>query len=233
MQPEQQPVQPITPAAPPTSPQPFVGNMPMQQYTQVPQPHYTDIWGIMSIIFAFLFSPVGLILGIIGIAQAKKHQASKILSIIGTALSSISMLLVIPILAGLVIVTFNGIQQKGRDTERQTDIKALHGQLEAYYAQNGRYPTFANVNDVAFRATNMQGLEIDALQDPNWNVASSCVSEDLPVISDKVVANCYSYVTSPAGCNNTTVDCTSYVLTALLEGQINGQGTYVKSALNF
>ena len=80
-----------------------------------------------------------------------------------TIVELLIVIVVIGILAALVITTYSGIQQKGRDTERQTDIKAIHGQLEAYYAQNGHYPTLANVNDSTFRGANMKGLDADAL----------------------------------------------------------------------
>ncbi len=232
MQPEQQPVQPITPAAPPTSPQPFVGNMPMQQYTQVPQPHYTDIWGIMSIIFAFLFSPVGLILGIVGIVQAKKHQASKVLSIVGIVLSIILTIITFLILMTLMMSTKVGIATKARDTERQTDIKALHGQLEAYYySKSGTYPTLANMNDNAFREANMKTLYADALQDPNWGTSSLCVVDGRPALADQLSADCYAYVVSPAGCDNIKVNCTSYILSASLEDTTGGQEIYTKTSL--
>ena len=83
-----------------------------------------------------------------------------------TIVELLIVIVVIGILAGLVVVTYNGIQQKARDTERKTDINALHGQLEAYQAQNGKYPTLANVNDADFRSANMKGLDPEALQDP-------------------------------------------------------------------
>ena len=63
-----------------------------------------------------------------------------------TIVELLIVIVVIGILAALVVTTFTGIQQKARDTERQTDIKAVHGQLEAYYAQNGAYPALADLN---------------------------------------------------------------------------------------
>lgn len=81
-----------------------------------------------------------------------------------TIVELLIVIVVIGILAALVIVTYNGIQQKARDTERKTDINALASHLEAYNASAGRYPTLVNVNDTAFRAANMKGLPGDALQ---------------------------------------------------------------------
>ena len=91
-----------------------------------------------------------------------KKQASRGFTIVELLI----VIVVIGILAALVVVTYNGIQQKARDTERKTDINAIHGQTEAYQAQNGKYPTLANVNDSTFRSTNMKGLDPAALQDP-------------------------------------------------------------------
>lgn len=137
-----------------------------------------------------------------------------------TIVELLIVIVVIGILAALVIVTYNGIQQKARDTERKTDVNALHGQLEAYQAQNGRYPTLANVNDSTFRSANMKGLDPGALQDPKGSAQTLIASP---------AANDYSYQVTPAGCDNgANGDCLQYTLTATLEGG----GTYVKQSLN-
>lgn len=137
-----------------------------------------------------------------------------------TIVELLIVIVVIGILAGLVVVTYNGIQQKARDTERKTDVNALHGQLEAYQAQNGKYPTLTNVNDATWRSTNMKGLDAAALQDPKGTAQT---------LAAVAAANVYSYVATPANCDNGVGgDCTSYALTATLEGG----GTYVKQALN-
>jgi len=138
-----------------------------------------------------------------------------------TIVELLIVIVVIGILAALVITTYNGIQQKARDTERKTDVNAVHGQVEAYNDQNGKYPTLANVNDATFRSTNMKGLDAAALADPK-NAGSQ-------QLCGSIQAGCYAYVTSPAGCDNASGgDCTSYVLTATLEAG----GTYVKQSLN-
>jgi type II secretory pathway pseudopilin PulG len=123
------------------------------------------------------------------------------------------VIVVIGILAALVIVTYNGIQQKARDTERKTDIKALQGHFEAYWADNAKYPTLAQANDAAangFRATNFKGLDPKAFADPK-NAASQ-------TLCSASAANCYGYAPTPAGCDNgANGDCTNYSLTATLE----------------
>jgi type II secretion system protein G len=137
-----------------------------------------------------------------------------------TIVELLIVIVVIGILAALVIVTYNGIQQKARDTERKTDVNAIASHLEAYNAQNGRYPTLANVNDATFRSANMQGLDSAALQDPKGTAQTLAAA---PAV------NVYSYVAAPANCDNGAGgDCLQYTLTATLEGG----GTYVKQSLN-
>lgn len=137
-----------------------------------------------------------------------------------TIVELLIVIVVIGILAGLVIVTYNGIQQKARDTERKTDVNALASHAEAYNAQAGNYPSLTQFNDSTFRSTNMKGLPDGALQDPKGSGATLCNS---------VQANCYAYVPAPSGCDNgTNGDCASYTLTATLESG----GTYVKQSSN-
>lgn len=145
-----------------------------------------------------------------------------------TIVELLIVIVVIGILAALVVTTFNGIQQKGRDTERETDIKAIHGQLEAYYAQNGTYPLLADVNDTTWRGTNMKGLDNEALRDPK-------AAPGTFTLAGTPGNAVYSYQVYEAnGTTNCTVaaNCAKYTLTATLEGQINGSSTYVKASLN-
>src|SRR5215210_417943 len=83
-----------------------------------------------------------------------------------TIVELLIVIVVIGILAALVVTTFAGIQRKARNTERETDVKAIHGQLEAYFAQNNSYPALADLNDATWRSNNLKGLDGQALQDP-------------------------------------------------------------------
>jgi len=145
-----------------------------------------------------------------------------------TIVELLIVIVVIGILAALVITTYNGIQEKARDTERKTDVNALHGQIEAFQAQNGKYPCIAaatstcadDINSSTFRANNMKGLDPAALADPkNATSQALCAS---------IQSGCYAYVATPTGCDNASADCTGYTLTATLEAG----GTYAKQSLN-
>ncbi len=143
-----------------------------------------------------------------------------------TIVELLIVIVVIGILAGLVITTFNGIQQKARDTERETDVKALHSQLEAFWAQKGYYPSLADMNNTTFVSTNMKGLSSDAFKDPR-GTASTLVAA--------AAANSYAYAVQTSGnasCESDDTTCAKYVLTATLEGTINGSSTYVQNSLN-
>lgn len=128
-----------------------------------------------------------------------------------TIVELLIVIVVIGILAALVIVTYAGIQQRARDTERKTDVKGIQGQLEAYWADNARYPTLAQANDGPFRTANFKGLPAEAFADPK-NPTSQ-------LLCAATSSNCYGYALTPASCDNTAVggDCTNYTLTATLE----------------
>lgn len=140
-----------------------------------------------------------------------------------TIVELLIVIVVIGILAALVITTFTGIQQKARDTERQTDIKAIHGQVEAYYASKGYYPSFADLNAPAWRTANMKGLDSEALKDPKGS-GSTLVTA--------AAANSYSYAvtnSTDTSCEADSTTCAKYTLTATNEGT---PATYSKSNLN-
>jgi len=147
-------------------------------------------------------------------------------------LAIVSVLLLI--LVTLVALTYSGVQAKNRNSERQSAINNLQGQLEAYYAQYNKYPTLANLNDPAWRAKNTKDLDANILKDPRWSASNKqCTNtiSNAAIAADQPANNCYSYqvTASDAGaCNNKKVDCAHYTLTARLEGG----DKYVKSSLN-
>ncbi|MBP7767357.1 prepilin-type N-terminal cleavage/methylation domain-containing protein [Candidatus Saccharibacteria bacterium] len=145
-----------------------------------------------------------------------------------TIVELLIVIVVIGILAALVITTFTGIQQRARNTERETDIKAVHGLLEAYYAQKGAYPTLAQINDTAWRGENMKGMDPGAIQDPKGTSAA------LGSSAATSTSNNYGYVTTGtcAGTASPTTnvgDCSGYTLSWWPEGEATVK---VKNALN-
>lgn len=146
-----------------------------------------------------------------------------------TIVELLIVIVVIGILAALVITTFSGIQQKGRNTERTTDVQAVASQLEAYYAKGGSYPALAEIDtsDEGIVDPYFKGLDPEAYRDPSKNAALTLVAAP--------AAGAYSYVALPAGCTTAAGDCISYTLTAVPEGCTLGSTPaceVVKKSLN-
>lgn len=144
------------------------------------------------------------------------------------------VVVILGILLTLVALTYNGVQAKNRNNQRQSDINALQTQLETYYAASasGEYPTLAQMNDLSWRAKNLPKLTVGIISDPRWNTKAVCTADKQPTLNAKPAVDCYAYQVTDAdgdACNDTTAICAHYTLTATLEG---GQLTYVKSSLN-
>ena len=57
-----------------------------------------------------------------------------------TIVELLIVIVVIGILAAITIVAFNGIQQRGRDSQRKSDVAMITKALELYYIDNGEFP---------------------------------------------------------------------------------------------
>lgn len=137
-----------------------------------------------------------------------------------TIVELLIVIVVIGILAAIVITTFTGVQKKGRDADRKSDINAIYSQLEVYFAQEGKYPTLAQLQDDDFRNDNMKGLSNDAITAPGQTVDA-----DGTLVATGAATGNYQYVATPADCNNTTTDCTGFTLTSTLEAGGNFEKT--------
>lgn len=149
-----------------------------------------------------------------------------------TLIELLIVIVVIGILVTLIITTNSGIQQKNRNTKRQTAITDLQAQLEAFFAQKDKYPTLANFQDRNWIKSNMKKLDLGSIQDPSWSLNDKCTGKDfLPILAASPTAGCYSYqptTDTGAACDNASADCTKYTITATNEGG----GTSVKTSLN-
>jgi len=57
-----------------------------------------------------------------------------------TIVELLIVIVVIAILAAISVVAYNGVQQRGRDSQRSSDITALAKAIELYYIDNGQFP---------------------------------------------------------------------------------------------
>jgi prepilin-type N-terminal cleavage/methylation domain-containing protein len=138
-----------------------------------------------------------------------------------TIVELLIVIVVIGILATLVIVTFTGIQQKARDSQRQTDVSAIASQVEAFYAQYGYYPTLADLQSGTFVSTYLKGLKADALVSPKAGTLAAAATSG-PSWSYGYVASgtsgCVNTTASdPTGADTTNNGCDGFDVTANLE----------------
>lgn len=164
---------------------------------------------IAGFVLAFLMPLIGLILSIVGLSQTKKrNQKGGGLAVAGIVISSIGTLVWLVIVPILVFTSLTGTQKEARDIEREIDIRAIQSQLEIYYNQMGQYPTLSNLNDPSWVASNLTGLEDEALKDPQ---STSTLIAPNPVKSG------YAYAVEPSNCDNIITSCIKYTLTATLD----------------
>ncbi len=155
-----------------------------------------------------------------------------------TIVELLIVIVVIGILALLVITTYSGIQAKARNAKRQSDLKSLQTQIEAFFSQNGYYPNLTDLNSATWRSgganPNMKSLDVTALIDPRSNcipASASCLTGTLPAANSTgwqygYAATQSDGTTSCDGAIGSGADqnCASYKLQAAYEGTVNGSG---------
>ncbi|MEO6761381.1 MAG: prepilin-type N-terminal cleavage/methylation domain-containing protein [Candidatus Saccharimonadales bacterium] len=128
-----------------------------------------------------------------------------------TIVELLIVIVIIAILATLVIVTFTGIQKKARDSQRQTDINAVDSHLEAFYAEKGFYPSFADLSSTTWVSANMKGLDPEALIGPKGGT----------LVAGAATGDQYGYQvtdSTKASCETDDTTCAIFTLGAVLEG---------------
>jgi prepilin-type N-terminal cleavage/methylation domain-containing protein len=137
-----------------------------------------------------------------------------------TIVELLIVIVIIGILATLVIVTFTGTQQKARDSQRQTDINAVNSHLASYYTETGHYPLYSELSDDSasgFIATNLKGLDPEAIKDPKGGAKIQSGAAD---------ATHYGYAVTCSVATDAST-CDAYTLTAKLE---KDGSTYTKKS---
>ena len=114
-----------------------------------------------------------------------------------TIVELLIVIVVIGILAALVLNSYQGVQARGRDTERKTDQNSMATQLEVYYNDNGGYPLMTgNMNTDTWISANLKGADLNAFRAPgiatNSIITSATPTKDQygysPLQSDGVTA---------------------------------------------
>lgn len=139
-----------------------------------------------------------------------------------TIVELIVVITVIAILTGGAALSITANAKNARDTRRRTDVQQIKSALEFYRSNqvNSNYPTFTQ-----YQTGSSPTFTYPALV-PTY-------METMPVDPSSTSTTVTNYVYAPLGaggaaCNNTTVFCVTYTLTATLEGG----GTYQVTPLS-
>jgi prepilin-type N-terminal cleavage/methylation domain-containing protein len=90
-----------------------------------------------------------------------------------TIVELLIVIVIIGILAALVLNSFRGVQERARDTKRQTDVNAQATQLEVYYTDNAGYPVLTGQVDTdSWISANFKGADLNAWRAPNVSTNS-------------------------------------------------------------
>lgn len=115
-----------------------------------------------------------------------------------TIVELLIVIVVIGILAAISIVAYNGIQQRGRDTQRLHDMSAITKALEIYKIQTGSYP------ESSYNGTN--GFEVSSINPSSFldDLVAAKVVSKVPVDPINTgnasgTSRVYAYYRYPAG----------------------------------
>ena len=174
-------------------------------------------WALVDF-FLILFGQVKDEQGLPLRGYAKHGKLMKIIFLSLTALSIVAVVLVVILAASL---STGGLRSVAMDTSRRIDINVISTEVEGYYAKEGVYPSFDELNDSARRSKNLPTLTDDIMTDPESYSAE---------LSDTPTAKGYAYsALNKDGheCDNFKYECTDYMVGA----QLSGGEWYVKKSL--
>lgn len=148
----------------------------------------------------------------------------KTMKIIFGVLALLYVLLIVGVIAITMFASVqNGVNTAAGDVERKTDINSIATHLEAYYAENGQYPTFDELDNATWRTTHLPGMDKDILTDPDSYV---------DVLGTSPASGQYAYAPAEATggeCDNFSAKCVSFRVGAHLS---TGENYVMSNAAN-
>jgi Tfp pilus assembly protein PilE len=142
-----------------------------------------------------------------------------------SAIELVLLSVVVIVLASILISAYGGLRIREHNNTRIADMKTLELNLEIFYARSGFYPSLAEINSPTWTSANIKQVPPSDLIDPGSKTNIQLFTQ-IPTKTN------FGYdVSSSSGsiCNNKTVACNQYVLSAVLEG---GSGTFKEKSLN-
>ena len=129
----------------------------------------------------------------------------------------IELLIVIAVIAILALLTINnyvGVQAKGRDANRLSDINNIKDKLEEYYNDNNGYPN-------TFTATTFPGIDAESLKDPKGQsiTINAIVADEAAAtaVTAPSASSTSQYLYVPFGSSSCTNNCTGFMLKSYIE----------------
>jgi prepilin-type N-terminal cleavage/methylation domain-containing protein len=129
----------------------------------------------------------------------------------------IELLIVIAVIAILALLTINnyvGVQAKGRDANRLTDINNIKDKLEEYYNENNGYPS-------TITASTFTGFDAENLKDPKGQDIKiegvKANATDATGVAAPTASDTFQYVYVPYGDSGCTNNCKGFVLKSYIE----------------
>jgi len=142
-----------------------------------------------------------------------------------SAIELVLLAVVVIVLASILISAYGGLRIRERNNTRIADMKTLELNLEIFYARSGFYPSLTELNSPTWTSANIKQVPAGDLIDPGSKTNTQLF------LQSSTKTNFGYDVSSSSGttCNNKTVACNQYVLSAVLEG---GSGTFKEKSLN-
>lgn len=138
-----------------------------------------------------------------------------------TIVELLIVIVVIGILAAIVIVAFNGVQSRARDTERKSEIATFVKKLGVFHATNSYYPNAYQMRDASYRLATF-GLNDTASRPTGGSTMGYCWATSpaqycyVPAITTPGSGDC-------TGAADITQQCGSYAITYALESNPSTQ----------
>lgn len=118
-----------------------------------------------------------------------------------TIVELLIVVVVLAILATIVIVAYNGIQERARNAKRQSDLSSVQKKLETYNAENGEYPRTTNNPKSNWRAADVRTDDncFSGTSQPDWVPGISGLPQsDQSSTGVDGMKGCYLYVSNGA-----------------------------------
>jgi len=117
-----------------------------------------------------------------------------------TIVELLIVIVVIAILAAIVVVAYNGIQERARNSARISDVTTAKRLVEAYNAENGQYPQTTTNPKSNWRAADVRTDNncTNGSSQPDWipGIANLPQSNQQNAGGVDGIAGCYLYVSN-------------------------------------